>query len=78
MKWYWDDSHYTVNTARLVFDRIFKRKDAVEDFGVLITSDNIDVHLDNIRRDRLTYINNNDQSVSELNDIMKNNVKVQH
>ncbi len=53
MKWYWESSHYKKETGNLILDTIFglQQPDRYypKDFGMLISSENIDQHLSNIR-----------------------------
>lgn len=72
MNGYWDDSHYTVKTAKLIFNRLFNRGNDADKFGVYISRDNIDKHLQNIRHGRISYINNHSEDIAELKEIMKN------
>jgi hypothetical protein len=49
MRWYWEFSHYRKETGDLILDRIFDYHDPArtlpEDFGIRLTSANIDAHL---------------------------------
>lgn len=59
MRWYWDNGHYKKELADIMLDRIFGYANSVgalyNDFGVLLTSKNIDEHLRNIRINRQHY-----------------------
>jgi len=65
MKNYLDSSHYRQVVGDLVLDRIYQNysnslPDSVpEDFGVLVTPENIETHLKNIRQQREYWKNNN-------------------
>jgi hypothetical protein len=56
MKWYWESSHYKKELGDLVLDRIFdhqmSERTVHSDFGVLLTSKNIENHLQQIRTDQ--------------------------
>lgn len=59
MRWYWDSSHYapsagTAILSRMLGDSIDDRAD-VADFGVQMTSANVEGHLARIRSDRERY-----------------------
>lgn len=69
MKWYWEGSHFTEGTAKKIFSKIFKDEAQPLDFGVMLTSDNIDTHLYNILQDHNTYLKNHDDDVQELHSI---------
>lgn len=70
MRWYFDSSHYTPAAGDLVLDRIFnfKSPDRIvpDDFGVLLTSQTIEVHLARIRSDRERYRQTHSQDVAEI------------
>lgn len=59
MKWYFESSHYTTDLGDLIQDRVFNHNDLnrpVPDyFGVLITSENIDAHLQKIREENRRF-----------------------
>lgn len=59
MNWYHESSHYTEKLGNMVLDIMFsysqKVIDVPEDFGVIITSENIDRHLAKIRKNRQKY-----------------------
>jgi hypothetical protein len=50
MRWYWEYSHYRKATGDLILDRIFGHADPTRqlprDFGVPLTAENIEAHLD--------------------------------
>ena len=54
---YWDSSHLRVETTEVVMAKIFNDKsvEVPEDFGVLVTKDNIDEHLENLRKQIKEY-----------------------
>lgn len=61
---YYEDSHYLEYVGELVAAKIFNDKsvEVPEDFGVLVTKDNIDEHLENLRKQIKEY---------DLNKILK-------
>ena len=61
---YWDSSHLRVETTEFLMAKIFNDKsvEVPEDFGVLVTKDNIDEHLQNLRKQIKEY---------DLNKILK-------
>lgn len=54
---YWDSSHLRVETTEIVMAKIFNDKsiEVPEDFGVLVTKENIDAHLENLRKQIKEY-----------------------
>jgi hypothetical protein len=60
MKYYLDSSHYRKETGDLILNRLLSsQKNTVpDDFGVLITPENIESHLAKIRSDREKWISN--------------------
>lgn len=73
MKWYFESSHYTTDLGDLVQDRVFDHKEpgrTVPDyFGVLITSENIESHLANIREENRRFHELQPAVVKELFDL---------
>jgi len=58
MKYHWEGSHYKKSLGNIVLDIMLKKnKPHYKDFGVAITSENIDLHLDKLRIDRTKFIN---------------------
>ena len=67
MKFYSDSSHFTEMVSNWILQRIFSADASVPvDFGVQLTSENIDGHLDMIRNDREKYVNSNKREVQKL------------
>ncbi len=58
---YSDNSHYNKAIGDLILNRIlsYQETEVPEDFGVLLTSENIDSHLEKIRTDRENWVKNN-------------------
>jgi hypothetical protein len=65
MKNYVDNSHYTPQIGNLILNRIFdyQTEQVPKDFGVLITTQNIEQHLAQIRSDREIWISNHPEEV---------------
>lgn len=70
MHWYFDSSHYTPAAGDLVLDRIFNYKSPdrtiPDDFGVLLTSQNIEAHLAHIRTAREHYRLTHPEDINEI------------
>ena len=71
IKVYWESSHYKKELGDLVLDDLFEYRHTSRDgdhkFGVQITSNNIDSHLEIIRQEKKTWRKNNPNGVDELN-----------
>lgn len=82
MRWYIESSHYTSAAGDLVLDRIFNFKSpertVPDDFGVLLSSHNIDAHLANIRKAREHYRQTHPEDVAEIEALAREVVKVKH
>lgn len=55
LRYYWESSHYKERTGDLVLNRIFGIGEVPDDFGVRLTSDNIDQAFADIRRQQHAY-----------------------
>lgn len=70
MRWYWEGSHYKPATGNLMLDRLFGLKTARiadhADFGALLTSSNIEEHLNLTRRLRQAYADSHPVDVEEI------------
>jgi hypothetical protein len=58
MRWYWESSHYKAEVGTMMGRRIYrspKEHLVPKSFGVKLTPGNLEVHLQNIRRDRGDY-----------------------
>jgi hypothetical protein len=70
MHWYWESSHYKTELGDLVLDRIFDHRDPSRplpnDFGVRLTSSNLEGHLANVRRRQGEYQRANQADVAEI------------
>jgi hypothetical protein len=63
MKNYADNSHYTKEIGDLVLDKIlnFQAKKVPQDFGILLTPENVEVQIQKLRRDRALWVEKNPQ-----------------
>ena len=52
MTWYWESSHFVKEAGDRVLDRVAGKRDAADDFGVLLSSPMLESHLNAIRRGR--------------------------
>lgn len=70
MKNYYDASHYTPEIGNLVLDRVFDFHDPSRkipnDFGVRISSENIENHLARIRKEQSAYRSSHPDDISEI------------
>lgn len=73
MKYYLDSSHYRQIVGDLVLDRIFQGSPnpVPEDFGVLVTPENIESHLKAIRQQREDWKKNNLETVEYVKQLKK-------
>lgn len=71
MKNYVDNSHYTEEIGNLVLNRIlsYQAETVPKDFGVLLTPDNVESHIDQIRADREVWAKNNPEEVKLVQEI---------
>ena len=70
---YWDSSHYTKAVGDLILNRIFQyREETVpQDFGILITPQNIESHLLEIQSQRQAWIENNPETLKFVNNLKR-------
>lgn len=70
MRWYFDSSHYNTAAGDLVLDRIFDfktpRRSVPDDFGIRLSSANIEGHLARIRTDRAAYKRTHPEDIAEI------------
>lgn len=70
MQWYWEMSHYKIATGNLILDRVMNYKESFRevpsDFGVLLTKNNIETHLQETLSDSETYEKQFPQYLSEI------------
>ena len=73
MENYADSSHYRENVGNLILNRIYNQNiDQIPDnFGILITEDNIESHLANIRQRRQVWQQNNPEEAELVTNIMR-------
>ena len=71
MNHYIDSSHYRKEVGDVILSRILddQTETVPDDFGVLLTPDNIEAHLEKIRGDRERWVKNNPEAVQLLLDI---------
>lgn len=72
MHWYWEAGHFKRELGDMILNRIFARADEINDFGVLLTSDNVDRQITAMRAQELTYRQNHAQDMEELETIATN------
>lgn len=70
MKYYWETSHFKKEAGDLVLDRILNYRSPdrplPDDFGVLLSPDNIEQHLATIRAQRLVYRSQRQDEIRDL------------
>lgn len=66
MRWYWEAGHFKSELGNLVLDRVFGRGNEFPEFGVLISSSNIDQHIRLIQSQAIEYRR---QHIDELNEL---------
>ena len=71
MKWYWEGSHYTRDTAAKIFGRMRESTGASSDFGVIINADNIQHKIDADYMARENYVRTDGDDLEELKNVMK-------
>lgn len=73
MQWYWDSSHYKKELGNLMLNRIFNYQEgegaSYSNFGVLLTSENINEHIRKIRTDRQNYHNTHADDITEIEEL---------
>lgn len=77
MRWYWEPSHYRNEAGNIVLDRMFFNDKTFVGFGVLLTPQNIEQHLKQIKLNRQSYARTNAEEVERIQNrirsINKNN-----
>ncbi len=70
MQWYWDCSHYKKELGDLVLDKIFNYshpdRNITDEFGVRLTSENIETHLQQVREDRQKWRTSHPENITEV------------
>ncbi len=69
MKWYWESSHFKKEAGDVALNRIFGRAPVATDFGVLLTTSNIDSHLEAMRSGRAAWVSSHPEDVGEIEHI---------
>jgi hypothetical protein len=71
MKYYIDSSHYNKKTGNLILGRLFRdsKQNIPQDFGVLISPQNIESHLEKTRKDSQIWSKNNINDVRLVTNI---------
>lgn len=68
LKWFWEPSHYTRDLGNEILARIFDVEDA--GFGVLLTSDSLEIDLSTIREARARFRATDTQTAARLNALL--------
>lgn len=75
MKWYRDSSHYTKELGDIVLDRMFDGNfsggQEYPNFGVILTSKNIEKHLQKLRMDRIQWQASHPSDMHEIRELKK-------
>jgi hypothetical protein len=73
MRWYWESVHYKRELGNLMLDRMFQETVAGEwpDFGVRITTSNLESHLSRLRDLQALYASQNPGVVATIRALMK-------
>lgn len=81
MRYYYESSHYTPENGNLVLDRIFNIKGVQpvpDDFGIRLTSQNIDATLTRIRLSREHYRRTHPDDITEVDTMAREVAKQKH
>ena len=71
-RWYWEAGHFKRELGDLILDRIFSRGAEINQFGALLTLDNIDSQITLMREQELGYRQNYAQDIEALEMIAVN------
>lgn len=70
MRWYWESSHFKKETGDLVLSRLFtsppREHQLPDDFGILLSAENIEAHLALLRTQQSRYQETHPQEVAEV------------
>ena len=70
MQWYWESSHYKKELGDLALDQIFNQnvpgRSIANDFGIQLSSDNINQHINSIRQARKRWRQSHPEDVAEI------------
>jgi len=73
MQWYFEGFHYTQALGNLILDRIFRysdmSRDIADDFGLRLTSENVDLHFANTRAAQKDYRDSHLEDMTELREL---------
>jgi hypothetical protein len=79
MTWFKESSHYTKDLAQLILDRVLSPRvpnnEFPDDFGVLLTANNVDAHLHSIRQARELYVENHPEDIADIRKLAKEKSK---
>ena len=79
MTWFKESSHYTKNLAQLILDRVLSppvsNHELPDDFGILLTANNVDAHLHSIRQARELYVANHPEDIADIRKLAKEKSK---
>lgn len=64
---YYECSHFKPCVGELILNRLYDRPDALDHFGLLLTPDTVNASLEQIKQDRLRWINTDPEDVKALN-----------
>lgn len=73
MHWYWEASHYTRNTGDLMLDRVLRgiKPEGMKNFGVILSSDSMQQHLQVLRDERQQYAEERPVDVDYISGLIK-------
>jgi hypothetical protein len=73
MKYYWDSSHFTEKVGDFILDRIFaiNNENIPYDFGTKLTPNNIDLYLNNMKKNKDEYAYKNPDKIRKLSVMYK-------
>lgn len=73
VKWYWEAGHFKKELGDLVIARSFKQEnaDSLQDFGVSLTAQNLEAHLQHVQEDKTFFRAANPNSVREVADLVR-------
>ncbi|NOQ15631.1 MAG: hypothetical protein GQ581_01075 [Methyloprofundus sp.] len=77
MQWYFDSSHYRQSLGSIIFDHIINPTKE-KSFGRILSSKNIDIHLQSIRVDKRQYQASHTQDVSDIRKLIEIRNKMAH
>jgi hypothetical protein len=68
-----DSSHFTIKTGEIILNRLLNYDTATisKDFGVCLTSANIETHLEQTNKQQALYIENNSEEIEEIQELYR-------